>query len=316
MWLTEDKVEILKIKNLWVQFSSTGLLFAVKDVSLNIVNNKKTVMIGESGSGKSVLLLAILRLLPATAHCEGEIIFKGENLLTKSEKEINKLRGLEIGYIPQAGGNALNPLLTNAFQATEGLIEHSKFTKKQAFSKSLQLFEKLHLPDVKRVAKAYPHTLSGGMRQRVLIAMGTCCEADLLLADEPTKGLDETCVKDVVKAFKQLTSQTLICVTHDLNFAKQIADFICVMYSSNMLESCSSDEFFEKQLHPYSQALVQSQPENGLICDSIFAKARENIEQNACPYLHNCKKVFEKCNNMPPLFSVGSRKVRCWLYEN
>lgn len=305
---------MLELKNVSVSFSSTGYTRAVKNVSLNISEKKNMILIGETGSGKSVLLQAILRLLPPTAIVSGEIILGKKNLLELSEKQMQKIRGALIGYIPQGNAFAMNPLLKIGFQVGESLIEHKGMSKYQAFQESIRLLERFELGNEKNLVQEYPYILSGGMRQRVMIAMGIAAGAPILLADEPTKGLDQNKIFRVVHAFQSLHEQSILCVTHDLKFAQAIGDQICVMYAANQMEIADNNDFFSQPLHPYSQALLNSQPEKGLKCDIGFAPSREHAKQYGCIFSGNCPQREARCQNEPPMITIGTRKVRCWKY--
>lgn len=213
---------MLEIKNVSVQFSDENDVQAVEDVSLTVDEGQKIALVGETGSGKSVLLLAILRLLPETAIVKGQVLYKGEDLLSLKKKQLNKIRGAEISYVPQGGGGSMNPLLKVGFQVGEPLMEHKGFTKKQAVQRSVELLKMFRLGNEEQLVHAYPHTFSGGMRQRAMVAMGISAGAKLILADEPSKGLDEKRVSLVVEAFEQLKEESLLCVTHDMMFAGRI----------------------------------------------------------------------------------------------
>lgn len=307
---------MLQIKNLTVWFTSNGITEAIRDVSLDVADKKKTMLVGETGSGKSVLLLAILRLLPPTASVSGQVLLDGTNLFSLTNRELCSIRGVKIGYIPQGGGNSMNPLLKVGYQVGESLREHKGYTKKKALAEAVRLLKKFYLGNEEQIVKVYPHMLSGGMRQRTMIAMGIAAGAPILLADEPTKGLDPLRIKSVEEAFEMLKDQTLLCVTHDLQFARRIGDYICIMYASCQMEYSSVSDFFEKPLHPYSKALLAAQPENGLQCSIGFAPSRENLHKYGCVFYDSCDQHLECCKKIPPMFDVGNRKVRCWLYEN
>ncbi len=307
---------MLELQNLSVSFSSSGETAAVRDVSFRVPDGRTTVMVGETGSGKSVLLLAILQLLPPTAQVTGRALLDGADLLALPEKKMAGIRGARIGYIPQSGGGSMNPLLRVGFQVGEPLMEHKGYTKAQAIEASVSLLRQFQLGDEEAVARAYPHQLSGGMRQRAMIAMGAAADAAVLFADEPTKGLDQERVELVVRAFAALQGKTILCVTHDLEFAEQISDDICVMYAAHLVEFSSKEEFFSAPLHPYSKALLLSQPKHGLRCEIGFAPPREAGDKTGCPFYRSCPERTARCREMPPMAEIGTRKVRCWLYAD
>lgn len=307
---------MLEVCELSVRFSSTGEMYAVRNLNLTVREGERTVLLGETGSGKSVLLLSILRLLPNTATVEGEILFGEQNLLALSRKELNHIRGGKIAYVPQGSGSCMNPLLKNGFQVGEPLMEHREYRKKDAVRQSISLMERFHLGRERQLAEEFPHTLSGGMRQRVLIAMGIAADASLILADEPTKGLDQDKIQAVADCFLHLEGKTILCVSHDLGFARQIADSISVMYASQQVEYGDKGAFFSEPLHPYSQALLLSQVENGLSCDVGFSPPKKEFGSHGCIFFDQCSKRFFRCKEPPPLLLHSNRKVRCWLYAD
>ena len=308
---------MLEIKHVSVKFSDQSSVQAVEDVTLTVHDGEKIALVGETGSGKSVLLLAILRLLPESAIVSGETIYHGEDIQLMKRRQLNRLRGAEISYVPQGGGGSMNPLMKVGFQVGEPLIEHRGFSKKQAAEKSVELLRLFHLGDEEQLAQSYPHTFSGGMRQRAMVAMGISAGAELILADEPSKGLDEKRVALVVDAFRQLGDRSLLCVTHDMMFAGKISDHICVLYAAQQVEYGPTEELLRDPLHPYTQDMIHAIPENGMTVSMAgFAPPHDGYENYGCRYKHRCKDCREQCNTMPPLFSVGSRKVRCWNYAD
>lgn len=306
---------MLSVHDLSVWFHTTGETYAVRNVSFDLHAQEHMVMIGETGSGKSVLMQAILKLLPETAHCSGKVALDGVDLMELSAKEMTHVRGARIGYVPQGGGNALNPLLRIGFQVSEGAMEHSGLKKREAIRRIIPLLKRFQLGDEEKLIQTYPHMLSGGMRQRVLIAMGMAADPQVIFADEPTKGLDEARIDQVVRAFEQLHDQAILCVTHDLDFARAIADTVIVMYAAVQLEVSDSMSFFRDALHPYSQALIASQAENGFACELGFAPPKDQIIHGGCVFRSLCPYVSQKCRREPPMFAYKGRKVRCWRYE-
>lgn len=308
---------MLQIQNVSVKFSADSDVQAVEDVSLVLPDHGKTALVGETGSGKSVLLLAILRLLPETAQMKGDVLLDGRSIWKMKRKELNQIRGGVISYVPQGGGGSMNPLMKVGFQVGEPLMEHKKVSKKEAFAKSIDLLRYFHLGDEEKLAAAYPHTFSGGMRQRAMVAMGIAAGAKIVLADEPSKGLDEKRVALVVEAFRQLQSESLLCVTHDLVFAGKISDHICVLYAAQQVEYGPTEELLKAPLHPYTADMIAAIPENGMQVDKAgFAPPHTGYENYGCRYRHRCMYCTEQCANMPPIFEVGDRKVRCWLYAD
>ena len=304
---------MLEIKNVSVSF---GAVRAIDDVSFTVAEKTTTVVVGESGSGKSVMLSAIMHILPDTANVAGSILLNGEELLDKTEKQMQKIRGNALSYIPQGSGTSMNPLLKVGLQVAEPLMEKKKEKKSSALQKAVEWMKALNLGNEIAVAASYPHTLSGGMRQRALIAMGAISGAPLLLADEPTKGLDGERVETVTDIFNELQDRTVLCVSHDLNFTRAIADNVVVMYASQMVESCSNEEFFEQPLHPYSQMILLAMPENGLQINMGFAPPQTDRNKGGCLFYSRCPYASDRCLKTPPLIETGSRKVRCWKYAD
>ncbi|MGL5693937.1 MAG: ABC transporter ATP-binding protein [Peptostreptococcaceae bacterium] len=304
---------MIKIKNLTVKFDESKV---VDEVDLNIRQKEKTIVIGETGSGKSVMLMAILKMLPNSANITGDIIYKNENILDFDKSKIQSIRGKEISYIPQGSGNGMNPLMKIGHQVGEPLVEHKKYSKKKAFFKSIDLLKLFNIGNEEEVVNQYPHSFSGGMKQRALVAMGIAAGAEIILADEPTKGLDSKRIKTVVEAFNSLKDKTILCVTHDLRFAKDVADNISVMYASKQIEYASKNEFFKEPLHPYSKSMIQSLPENGLKSCVGFAPPKSKINSKGCYFYDRCEYKKDLCKTPPPMINVGNRKVRCHLYAD
>ena len=181
--------------------------------------------------------------------------------------------------------------------------------------KAVELLRRFHLGREETIARQYPFTYSGGMRQRALIAMGISAGAELLFADEPTKGLDETRVQLTVEAFNALEGQTLVCVTHDLSFARRVSSRVCVMYAANQVEAAQTEELFVNPLHPYTRDMLAAMPENGLHFRPGYAPAHNDAGTAGCKYRLRCDKCSDKCKETPPMFDVGGHQVRCWQYE-
>ena len=276
---------MIEIKNLTIQFNRQPPV--VEEMSLTVPEGGRTIILGESGSGKSVTLAAILGILPSDAAVRGSIKIGGAEMLGLRERELRKIRGKVIGYIPQGSGNGMNPLMTVGEQVSEPLVEHSGLKKGEALQKAKAWMERLGLTPADKLAKAYPHTLSGGMRQRALMAMGAAGGAKILLADEPTKGLDEKRIAEVEKLLLALEDRTLLCVSHDIRFASRVADTVCVM-------------------------LLEALPENGLNCPGGYAPSIN--KRFACTFAHRCPQASGKCLETPEMTRVEQHNVRCHLY--
>jgi oligopeptide/dipeptide ABC transporter ATP-binding protein len=322
---------ILEIKRLTVEYKvPEGVIKALDKIDLYVKKGEILAIVGESGSGKTTLAHSIARLLPKNARIvEGSIIFytrKGPVDLTKiSEEEMRKIRGSMIGMVFQDPMTYLNPVMKISDQIIEGLISHRKISRKDAEAKTLDLLKKLRIPNPEYVAKSYPHQLSGGMKQRVIIAMAMINQPDLLIADEPTSALDVTVQAEILELFKELRKEygvTIIIITHDLGVAVRIADRIVIMYAGKIMEIGDVREVFKQPLHPYTQGLlgsILSISENvrkGFILKGtppdIFNPTRGCKFHPRCPFV-----MRDICiNEDPPLFHVGNeRYVACWLYR-
>lgn len=303
---------ILRIEGLRVGFGMDKIP-VLRDVSLLVYPNDRIGVIGETGSGKSVLLLSLLQLLPANAQIEGSAFFHGLDLLGLSRKTLDGIRGNKISYIAQGSGNSMNPLINVGAQVGEPLVIHHQYTKAKSFDRAIELLRRFNIGDEERRAKMYPHSFSGGMRQRAMIAMGISGGAELLLADEPTKGLDVQRIKMVEETFRTLEDRAYICVTHDLNFAQNISEKLLVMHSSYVVEEGPTEEVFNRPLHPYTESIIQAMPENG--CVVLQERMDHSIVESGCSYRKNCIYAMDQCMKTPPYFSISqTRKVRCWKY--
>ena len=301
---------MIRLENLTVMFGEQ--VPVVDRMSMDIEEGKRTVIVGESGSGKSVTILAILGILPQEADITGSIKLDGRELLTLTYDEMNSLRGKEIGYVPQGGGGSMNPMMSVGAQIAEPIIIHQKAEKGKAYKQAVDWMDRLGLKPAEKIAASYPHTLSGGMRQRALTAMGAAGGADVLLTDEPTKGLDDKRIKQVENLFESMEEKTILCVTHDLRFAKKIAHNICVMYGGKMVEFADSESFFRSPKHPYSQMLLAALPENGMNCPEGFTPPFE--KRTGCPFYNRCPKQDEACLEDTEMVILENHKVRCRLY--
>ena len=308
---------MLEIRGVSVEFVSENSVLAVDDVCLKLEKGSRTAIVGETGSGKSVLLLAILRLLPPNAQIRGSIMLEGEEILEAKEKRMRQIRGGEISYIPQGGGASMNPLMKVGFQVGEPLMEHRGYGKHKAVATGIGLMKRLNLLREEALAKAYPHTFSGGMRQRAMVAMGISAGANVVLADEPTKGLDERRIAMVAETLKLLQKETLLCVTHDMNFAKTVSDTICVMYAAQQVELGNTEEVLEQPLHPYTRDMLAAMPENGMRYEEGgFAPSHGSYLhcESGCRYQKRCRERTERCQKIPPFIDINGHKVRCWKY--
>lgn len=263
----ENKSEnILEVKNLSVVFHTyAGCVRALSDVNFNVKRGETLAIVGESGSGKSVSVKAVMRLLetPPAEVVSGEVIFEGTDLLKLKEKEMRKYRGGKIGMIFQDPMTSLNPVMKIGSQIMEGILIHKKVTRKEARKRALEMLEKVGIPNAKERFNQYPHEFSGGMRQRVVIAIALACEPDLLICDEPTTALDVTIqaqILDLINSLKKELGLSVILITHDLAVVAESADRVMVLYAGEKLEEAPVDELFKNPLHAYTWGLLKSLP--------------------------------------------------------
>ncbi len=310
---------MLTISNLSVSFpfQDQKWVNAVRNADLHVKPSESITIIGESGSGKSVLSLAILSLLPNSVRIIGDIRFQGKPLLNLDEKSLQKIRGEQIALIPQGTGLSLNPTMRVGKQIEE-IFTEKQYQKKHTSRKlTRQLLAGFGLSSC--VTRLYPHQLSGGMKQRTLASMGIASRPKVLIADEPTKGIDSQRKKEVTEVFRTLKAEnpnmSMLIITHDLDFAKNIGERVAVMYCGSIVEITQSSQFFEKPLHPYSQGLLESSPLRTLKPISGDIPSMSSIPCG-CPFSPRCPNAIQWCfNQIPPLISLDSNHVRCWQYD-
>jgi peptide/nickel transport system ATP-binding protein len=306
--------EILRVRGLSVDFLNPDrtLTRAIDHLDLAVSRGQRVAIIGQTGSGKSVLLLALLGLLPSNAAISGRIRLNDADLTSLSESTLRKMRGLEISYVPQGAGNALNPLLTVGYQVAEQARAHQKISRAAAMERAVLMLRKTGIPEAERRSRDYPHRYSGGMIQRALVAMGLASGASLILLDEPTKGLDPMNRDALLHILTEMEDKTLVAVTHDLKFAERFAHQVVVMLDSRIVEVSASEDFFNEPLHPYAMALLKAQPRHGL---QVLSSSKAGPSQvSGCPFAGRCSKASSMCHDVPPLVDRGGRWVRCWRY--
>lgn len=252
---------LLEIKNLDLFIGEFQVLH---DINLNLKYGELHALVGESGCGKSMTAMSILRLVPKTAVIKnGQILFDKQDLLKLREKDMRGLRGNRIALIPQDPMTSLNPLYTVKNQLIEAIKAHSKVTERQALRKAKEVLDLVSIPDIENKLNYYPHELSGGMKQRIIIAMALACKAELIIADEPTTALDVTIQKQIMDLLNEIKKEfktAILLISHDLALVSNYADNISVMYSGYIVEKAPADIFFKKPIHPYSEALLNSLP--------------------------------------------------------
>ncbi len=310
------KHNLLRIHNLDVSFQQrTGIAHALRGVDLILKSGETHALVGESGSGKTVASMSVMGLL-ATPPCQvngGEIIFQGRNLLSLSENERRRLRGKDIGMIFQEPGKYLNPAFKIGEQITETLILHFAMTRNSAVEQALEFLNLVGLGKSKRVLNSYPHELSGGMKQRAMIAMAVACHPALLIADEPTTALDVTLqlqILNLIRSLREKFSMGILFISHDLGVVKEIADKISVIYAGKIVESATQQQLFTNPIHPYTNLLLLSIPDAAKrgtrlrVIPGIVPDA-ENIPAG-CSFHPRCPLAEEKCRReIPPTIDYG-----------
>lgn len=318
---------LVEFKNLKTHFfTEDGVVKAVDDVSFKIKQGETIGVVGESGCGKSVTAMSLMRLIPNPPGeiVGGDIIFDGKSILNISEDEMREIRGNSISVIFQEPMTSLNPVFTVGQQISEVIILHQKLDKQQAEKKSIDMLKLVGIPRAEEIVKCYPHELSGGMRQRVMIAMAMACNPKLLIADEPTTALDVTIqaqILDLMKEIKEKLGTSIMLITHDLGVIAEMADYVVVMYAGKVVEEAPVIELFENPMHPYTLGLLQSKPilnQNRERLYSIPGQVPNPIGlPNDCHFCTRCSKNIKMCSEkIPPLVDIGNNhKVACWLYQ-
>ena len=326
--MAAEKREVcLQVRDLKTSFFLNGgrKVVAVDGTSFDIYLGETLGIVGESGSGKSVLIKSILNLIPLPGKIErGEVIYNGQDLLKLSEKEMLKIRGQDMSMIFQEPMSALNPSFTIAWQIGEVFRLHGKYTKKEIYDKTLDLLEKVRIPDPEKRMKQYPHQFSGGMRQRVLIAISLACNPKILFADEPTTALDVTVQADILDLLEELKAKTgvsIVLISHNLNMVTERSDRIIVIYAGKLQEIASTEEIVNNPLHPYTIGLMNSLPNIADDDQKLVAIPGElpdlTNELPGCTFHPRCSKACERCRVEEPALKEVSpgHLVRCHLVE-
>ncbi len=320
-------MNLLEIKNLHTYFTTRrGLIKAVNGVSLTVEEGKTLGVVGESGSGKSQTAMSILKLFePNQKIYEGEVIFEGKNLSTMSENELRKIRGNDISMIFQEPMTSLNPVFTVNRQISEVLMLHQGMTKDEATKTSIEMLKAVKIPNAEELIYQYPFQLSGGMSQRVMIAMALACRPKLLIADEPTTALDVTIQAQILRLMNDLKKEfktSILFITHDLGVINQMADDVAVMYCGQVVESAPVDFIFgnkSEYSHPYTEGLLSSIPslssERGTKLDAIQGSVPHPLDLPVgCKFAPRCKYATDKCHNEEPeLVHISDKQsIRCF----
>jgi oligopeptide transport system ATP-binding protein len=318
--------KLLEVRNLKTQFfTQDGVVHAVNGISYEVAQGETVAIVGESGSGKSVGVMSLIRLIPEPPGkiVDGEVWFDGQDLLKLKEEELRRIRGNRIAMIFQDPMTSLNPVLTIGRQITEAIELHMRFNREEARKRAVELLELVGIPGASSRLDDYPHQFSGGMRQRVMIAMGLSCNPQLLIADEPTTALDVTIqaqIVDLVERLKEELGMAIIWITHDLGVVAGMADRVLVMYSGFIVEEADVDSLYAQPRHPYTLGLLRSIPRldlgrqkrlipiEGLPPDLLDPPSH-------CPFAPRCTFSVEKCwAENPPLMEVGpGHRSACWV---
>lgn len=319
--------KILEVKGLHVSFTTFGgEVQAVRGVSFDLYKGETLAIVGESGCGKSVTAKSIMGLIPNPPGkiTDGKILFKGSNLAALKDKDLRKIRGADISMIFQDPMTALNPTLTIGTQLVEGIIQHQKISRSEAQKKALEMMRLVGIPSSESRLKQYPHQFSGGMRQRIVIALALVCEPEVMIADEPTTALDVTIQAQILDLFRDIQKKTgvsIILITHDLGVVAQVADRIAVMYAGKVVETGTRRDIFYKPQHPYTKGLLNSVPRLDLENAELIPIAGSPPDLFApppgCPFVARCQYAMEVCDKVYPLKTKYGKEhhVNCWLQD-
>ena len=316
---------ILKVENIATRFrTQEGLVHAVNGISFELKKGELLGVVGESGAGKSVTMMSLLKLLPMPPAeiVSGKATFEGHDLLKLDLEKLRNIRGGKIGFIFQDPMTSLNPLLTIGYQLTEPMREHLRLSRKNARIRAIELLDLVGIPMAKSRINDFPHQFSGGMRQRVMIAIALACDPQILIADEPTTALDVTIqaqILEIVKRLREELGMAIIWITHDLGVVAGMADRVAVMYGGYIVEEAPVNELYAKPKHPYTQDLLKTLPN----LEGKRAERLESIkgqppslyqEPRSCPFAPRCNRVLERCKDENPVLTSrnNNHKVACW----
>ena len=323
-----EKEKLLEIKNLHTSFRIRDDYYdAVDGVDMQLFSDEILAIVGESGCGKSTLATTIMGLHNSNfTRSTGEIIFDGKNLVDLSEKEFSEIRGAGIGMIFQDPLSSLNPLQRIGKQIEEGLIYHTKLNAEERKNRVLELIEQVGIPNPNRVVRQYPHELSGGMRQRVIIAIALACKPKIIIADEPTTALDVTIqaqILDLLVSLQKEIHAGIIMITHDLGVVAQLADRVCVMYAGQIVEQASALELFTNPMHPYTRSLLNSIPQQDSENEDLYViqgmvPSLKNLPREGCRFKSRIPWIKEEEHEKNPTMHEVKEGhfVRCTCYKN
>ncbi|MBM7095639.1 ABC transporter ATP-binding protein [Bacillus sp. H-16] len=324
----ENKRSIIDVKELQTSFFVDGKeVKAVDGVTFAVPGGKTLGIVGESGSGKSITSLSIMRLINEPGEIiGGEINFNGENLLNKSEGQMRRIRGNQISMIFQEPMTSLNPVFTVGDQISEAVMIHQGLSKKEAMKKSLEMLELVGIPSPKARLKNYPHELSGGMRQRVMIAIALACRPEVLIADEPTTALDVTIQAQILRLIRNLQDEldmSVILITHDLGVVADTCDYVAVMYAGKIVEYAHVNTLFADPKHPYTVGLLKSLPRHDIDMEGDLSTIKGTVPTpdnmpEGCRFAPRCPFAREMCReSLPHLEDLEQgNQVRCWIHTD
>lgn len=317
---------LLEVKNLKTQFKlKKGIVNAVNNIDFSIDKGEILAIVGESGSGKSVTSLSIMGLVQDPGKVvDGEILFKGKDLRKRSDKEIQSIRGNEISMIFQEPMTSLNPVYKIKNQLMESIMTHMNLSKKEALERAIKMLDLVGIPSPEKRINDYPHQMSGGMRQRVMIAMALSCHPELLIADEPTTALDVTIqaqILELIQSLREKLNMAVLLITHDLGVVAETADRVIVMYCGRIVEEATAEELFRHPKHPYTVGLLESIPKIDEDRERLYmikGMVPNPLDMpKGCPFSDRCEKCMDKCRQaVPALTNVNGSKVRCFLYSD
>jgi oligopeptide transport system ATP-binding protein len=327
--MNSDQKPLLQVSNLVTRFhTAEGIVYAVNGISFHVDEGETLAVVGESGCGKSVSMLSLLQLIPSPPGeiAGGKVIYQDQDLLKKNEKAMEEIRGKEISMVFQDPMTSLNPVLTIGRQITESLRAHTGMDQKAAKVRAVELLDLVGISDGLRHLGDYPHEFSGGMRQRVMIAMSLACNPRLLIADEPTTALDVTIqaqIVELVTRIRQQVGMAVIWITHDLGVVAGIADRVIVMYAGYIIEEADVIQLYENPCHPYTNALLGALPRVDKRRDRRLksisgAPPSLLVEPKCCPFVRRCENAMERCTlenpSLTPIdFSDPSHMIACWV---
>jgi peptide/nickel transport system ATP-binding protein len=307
-------------------YTEAGTVKAVNGVSYKIKEGETVCVVGESGCGKSVTALSLMRLIaaPQGEIVKGNISFDGKDITSLSEEEMMSIRGNDISMIFQEPMTSLNPVFTVGNQIMESIMLHQKLDKKQARDKAIEMVKLVGIPRAEAIVDSYPHELSGGMRQRIMIAMALSCNPKLLIADEPTTALDVTIqaqILDLMRDIKQKTQTSIMLITHDLGVVAEMADYVVVMYAGKVIEEGPVNDIFKNPLHPYTRGLLKSKPVINQETDRLYSIPGQVPNpigmKDSCYFHERCEHCMEICKTQIPTIKYydEQHKISCFLYD-